>query len=85
MPTRKPAPARKYISRVDRPYTHGYVVRFVIRATGQHYQKYFADADHGGKRRALAAAKAHRNAMAKEHGLNLKYQYAPSVREKKEE
>lgn len=51
------------ISRIDQPEksNRGYLVR--INSRGKLKQKYFPDRSHGGKMKALAAAKAHRDIL----------------------
>jgi len=51
------------ITRIDQPEkkNHGYYVR--ITHQGKCHQKYFPDKSSGGKRKALAAAQAHRDAV----------------------
>jgi hypothetical protein len=57
---------RRGISRIDQPSTrtHGWFVRagFYRRANGKYaprHRKFFGDVTHGGKRKALAAARAY--------------------------
>lgn len=58
-PNNKP-PSMRYIVRVD---VANCCWKVVLSRAGKHWFKYFADAQHGGKRRALAAAKAWRDAL----------------------
>ncbi len=67
---------RRGISRIDQPSTrtHGWFARagFYQRADGSYaprYQKFFGDASHGGKRRALRAAQEY---LAKVQGRGTK-------------
>lgn len=53
--------------------TGGWLVRFV--RAGKSYQAYFGDSKHGGQRKALQAARAHRDEMAPKYA-----QKAPSSR-----
>lgn len=64
--TRRRSVRRRGISRIDQPSTrtHGWFVRagFYERADGTYgprHRKFFGDAGHGGKRRALRAAQAY--------------------------
>jgi hypothetical protein len=57
---------RRGISRIDQPSTrtHGWYVRSQFRdrqdgTNGPRYQKFFGDYSHGGKRKALQAARAY--------------------------
>ncbi len=51
---------RKYISRIDTPSTHGWYVR--VPCAGRIIEpKLFSDGVWGGKRKAMAAATAHRD------------------------
>jgi len=63
--TADPAAPRPFygITRIDQPEkkNHGYYVR--ITHQGHCHQKYFPDKSNGGKRKALAAAQAHRDAL----------------------
>lgn len=54
-----PKSANRNITRIDRKTTGGYLVRITRR--GKLHAQLFADRDYGGKRKALAAAKAHRD------------------------
>ena len=45
--------------------THGYEVRFMRR--GQTFEKFFGDSVYGGKRKALTAARDHRDELEREH------------------
>lgn len=65
-PTRRRRIRRRGISRIDQDSTrtHGWFVRagFHARQDGSYvprHSKYFGDATHGGKRRALQAAQAY--------------------------
>ena len=67
---------RRGISRIDQPSTrtHGWFVRagFYQRADGSYaprHRKFFGDASHGGKRRALRAAQEY---LAKVQGRGTK-------------
>ena len=66
MRTRSRATRRRGISRIDQPSTrtYGWFVRadFYRRRDGSYvprYRKFFGDVTHGGKRRALRAARAY--------------------------
>jgi hypothetical protein len=66
------ASGRRGISRIDQPSTrtHGWFVRIGYHqrkdgSYGPRYTKYFGDASHGGKQKALAAAEKYHRAMSK--------------------
>jgi hypothetical protein len=55
--------ANRNITRIDRQTSGGYLVR--VMRKGKLHSEYFADQDHGGKRKALAASRKHRDSLEK--------------------
>jgi hypothetical protein len=55
---------RKYITRLDHKNTHGWWVRVYLRSKPV-YNKLFSDGVHGGKLKALKAAKSYRDKVCK--------------------
>ncbi len=64
--TRRAAAHYKGISRLDSPRAVGWFVR--VSWHGKHIRKFFSDGVNGGKRKALAAALAYRDATEKTLG-----------------
>ncbi len=64
--TKRAAPHYKGISRIDSTRAVGWFVR--VSWHGQHVRKFFSDGVNGGKRKALTAAIAYRNATEKSLG-----------------
>lgn len=69
MKTRKRNPlSEPHIVRIDHRSTHGYQVRAPL--TPRPLSRFFADGRHGGKTKALRAARAWRDRTFRRHGLN---------------
>ena len=64
---RRKRTAMKFISRIDSARTHAYFVRTYKDAVV--VAKLFSDKKHGGKGKALAAAKAYRTEVRKKYKL----------------
>ena len=59
------AKPNRNITRIDTHSTHGYQLRFQRR--GNVVDKFYSDGSHGGKTKALAAARKHRDELEKKH------------------
>ena len=81
MPATKPRP-NAGISRIDQPSrrTYGFFVRLARK--GKIYNAFFADQTHGGKRKALEAARLHYQKLLRQHGRISRKDWAQVVRRK---
>jgi hypothetical protein len=81
MPTRKSNP-NAGISRIDQneKRTHGFFVR--LSRKGKVYSAFFADKSHGGKTKALKAARTHYQGLLHKHGRISRRDWAEMVRRK---
>ncbi len=60
--------SQRHIVRIDHKSTHGFQVRVPLRPTP--LSRFFADGLCGGKQKSLKTAKAWRDTIFKQHGLN---------------
>ena len=81
MAATKPRP-NAGISRIDQPSrrTYGFFVRLARK--GKIYNAFFADQTHGGKRKALDAARQHYQKLVRQHGRISRKDWARVVRRK---
>lgn len=72
--------ANRNITRIDTGATHGYQLRFQRR--GKVVDKFYSDSIHGGKNKALAAAKKHRDQLEKDNPRYSRKEMAQKVSSK---
>ena len=68
------------ISRIDDPIYRTYAWRVSLRRQNRLFVKNFTDKQHGGKQRALAAAKAYRDEFVKKHPPTTRQQFCATLR-----
>ncbi len=70
------------VSRIDQPSrrTYGFFVRLARK--GKIYNAFFADKSHGGKKKALLAARKHYQKLLRQHGRISRKDWAQVVRRK---
>lgn len=65
-PFREARTEHHHIVRVDNDVTSTHSWKVTLKRRGKYLHKYFSDSVHGGKKQALAAAKAHRDRLMAE-------------------